>query len=120
MSTIEFSSPVHLHGLNKLLRMHWRERKRYQETLLLTLLSGRRAVPIEGPLRITLERRYCRQPLDPDNCAASAKPVLDVLQRLQIIPSDSPEVVREFLTRQTKVKAKQQLGFTVTIEQIEP
>lgn len=81
---------VGLNGDGGLLRMHWTRRKVYTESVCTLVNTPRnRPAPFDGVVQVTLYRAYKARPMDPDNLAACAKPVLDALVRARIIQDDS-------------------------------
>jgi len=115
-------APILLPGLNRLMRMHFRDRKRMQEEVTMALMccnTAEQRRPIEGPVRVTYTRIYARLPLDCDNAAASAKFALDALQHLGVLPDDGPRVIVEYVVRQRKVATVKEEGFTLEIEPLE-
>lgn len=90
--------PPGLNGNDGLLRMHWSGRKRLAARLELMLMQALAAGQIQverpkGKVRVTYVRSYRANPMDEDNLAASAKPVLDALVKLGVLVNDSPEHV---------------------------
>lgn len=90
--------PPGLNGNDGLLRMHWAGRKRLATRLDLMLRQALSAGQIQvekpkGKVRVTYVRSYRANPMDEDNLAASAKPVLDALVKLGVLANDSPEHV---------------------------
>lgn len=81
-------------GLNALLRMHWRGRKRRQDDMCLALISRGPVPQIKGPVTVEYFRSYHTVPLDDDNLNASFKLVGDALVSLGIVEDDKPKVLR--------------------------
>lgn len=81
-----------LNGSKGLLRMHWAARRSYQNAIAAVLRSG---APdrIQGRVVVLYARGYRTQPMDEDNLAASAKPILDGLRAVGVVDDDSPEHV---------------------------
>ena len=80
---IRFDLPFVLPSLNTLIRLHWSQRGKLIRSLsgtvaALTVDLPRGAAPIDRA-RVTVIR-HAIQEIDPDNLAASAKHLLDVLQ----------------------------------------
>lgn len=94
-----------LNGTKGLLRMHWRDRKRYSDGIASLLLSGKPDT-ISPPLVVLYARGYRARPMDEDNLAASAKPILDGLKSAGIIVDDSPDK----LTLRCVQRPKKELG----------
>lgn len=80
-------------GLNALLRMHWRARKRRQEDLALMLRSRGTLTYFFGPVTIEYFRSYSRVPMDTDNLNGSFKLIGDALVDLGVIEDDKPSIL---------------------------
>lgn len=86
-------------SLNRLLRMHWTQRRRLIQRwswLVLGAVRGRDTLPVGqfvGRVRIRVIRRS-HHTLDDDNLAGSAKVILDALKRIGVIEDDSPAHVQ--------------------------
>lgn len=91
-------------GLNKLMRMHYRDYQRELRTwtILIREAVGRATPRFKYPF-ITLVRHYARHPMDVDNRYASAKVVLDALKSLEIIRDDSDGEIAGLRVLQEKV-----------------
>ena len=79
---------------NQLLRMHWAKRKKKQkdfEWLIFQAVTNRHSA-MNG-VHITITRKSCGVEPDPDNLTASAKLILDALQRVNVIKDDSPKSI---------------------------
>lgn len=79
---------------NQLLRMHWAKRKKRQkdfEWLIVQAVGNWHSV-LDG-VHITITRKSCGVEPDPDNLTASAKLILDALQRVNVIRDDSPKSI---------------------------
>ena len=77
---------------NQLLRMHWAKRKKKQkefEWLIVQAVGNSNSALVKS--EITITRKSCGVEPDPDNLTASAKLILDALQRTNIIEDDSPQ-----------------------------
>ena len=77
---------------NQLLRMHWAKRKKKQqefEWLIVQAVGNFNPALVKS--EITITRKSCGVEPDPDNLTASAKLILDALQRTNIIEDDSPQ-----------------------------
>lgn len=86
--------PPGLNGALGQLRSGFRARHKLGkriEGLMRLALVGKDVPPAPVRARVTYIRSYRHAPLDPDNLYASAKSVLDALQRLGIILSDKPQ-----------------------------
>jgi Holliday junction resolvase RusA-like endonuclease len=79
---------------NQLLRMHWAKRKKTQKDLqwLIVQQVGNRSSALRG-VHVTITRKSVGVEPDPDNLTASAKLILDALQRTNIIKDDSPKSI---------------------------
>jgi Holliday junction resolvase RusA-like endonuclease len=77
---------------NQLLRMHWAKRKRIQKDFEWSIVQavGNRSSALCG-VHVTITRRSVGVEPDPDNLTASAKLILDALQRVGVIKDDSPK-----------------------------
>lgn len=81
-------------GSNGLLRMHWAKRKRYSDSIELAVRAASGSPPtIVGKVMLVYTRAHRGRPMDEDNLAASAKPVLDALRRFNVIVDDRPELL---------------------------
>ena len=92
---IEFSIPEVVPSLNRLLRMHWRTRRRLLKKWEWAVfaevyrLGGPIAVKQVGRVAVRITRRG-RKTLDQDNLHGSAKIILDALKASRVIDDDSP------------------------------
>lgn len=118
-----------LEGQNRLMRMHWRQRREYLDNVHMLMLSEYTSTTpkptFKGPVQITIFRAHTGTPLDRDNKVACAKPVLDSLQKLGIIENDTEEIVRELDIVQMRVAHRNGVYFTVLVDgrnpnQLEP
>ena len=111
MSALTINIPYTLAGLNGsdgLIRQHHHAAKRVKDGLLL-LVKPQRPAGWVVPARVRITYiRHSANLLDWDNCAASAKHLLDAVVRAGIIADDSPKVVAEFVVRQGKTKRAEQ------------
>ncbi len=89
-----FSVPEVPIGLNKLLRMHWAARRKYQQRWNVLLWAerskawwGYRPPPLRA--RVEIERRSSRV-LDEDNLYGACKVVVDALKINELVVDDSP------------------------------
>lgn len=95
---IDVTLPVDLVGANRLLRMHWRERKAvqldYQNHLFVHGLRFRRMAP-EGRQRVTITRILGRgqRRFDTDNLHGAVKPLVDALRGQNVIRDDNPAAI---------------------------
>ena len=72
--------------------MHWAKRKKKQkefEWLIVQADGNSNSALVKS--EITITRKSCGVEPDPDNLTASAKLILDALQRTNIIEDDSPQ-----------------------------
>jgi hypothetical protein len=127
---IEFTIPAALPSLNVRDRMHWSVRQRQKRDLAWAVWAAVAQFPgvvRDGPwdrTRVTITRCSAGE-LDPDNLAASAKPMLDVLcpvskthpYGLGLIVDDAPAHC-ELVVRQEKAKRKN-TRTVVRLERIE-
>ncbi len=97
--------PPGLNGSDGLIREHWalaaKRKRRYQ----LKIMSQSRH-RFQGPVNIAYIR-YASRLMDWDNCAASAKHVLDGIKDAGIITDDNPSIVVRFFPVQRKCKQKE-------------
>ena len=79
---------------NQLLRMHWAKRKRIQKDFEWSIVQqvGNRNSALRG-VHVTITRKSVGVEPDPDNLTASAKLILDALQRTNVIKDDSQQEV---------------------------
>ncbi len=112
MTTYDFTIPMRLPLLNKLLRMHFRARARTMQSLAweIKLQAKPPAVPF-ARCAIIVERESPQAP-DTDGLQASVKGLLDVLQPcskrhplgLGFIAEDSPSCLQELQVRHVSGK----------------
>lgn len=92
---IEFTIPEVAPSLNRLLRMHWRTRRRLLKKWEWAIfaevyrLGGPIAVKQVGRVAVRITRRG-RKTLDQDNLHGAAKIILDALKASKVIEDDSP------------------------------
>jgi Holliday junction resolvase RusA-like endonuclease len=101
---------------NQLLRMHWAKRKKRQkdfEWLIVQAVGNWHSV-LDG-VHITITRKSCGVEPDPDNLTASAKLILDALQRVNVIKDDSPKSI-SLKVMWEKAKKKTDQGTLVEIK----
>jgi hypothetical protein len=106
--------PVGLNGSKGLLRMHHVKRSKYNaywKHLVRSAIDNSHKTP-KGK-QVVYVSQIRRRLLDPDNLAASCKPILDALVAWKIIKDDSTKHI-ELIPLQTSGKAK------TTIVLIEP
>jgi Holliday junction resolvase RusA-like endonuclease len=79
---------------NELLRMSWQKRHKLLKDFswLIVQEVGNRHSVLNG-VHITITRKTCGVAPDPDNLVASAKLILDGLQRAGVIKDDSPSSI---------------------------
>ena len=84
---------------NQTLRMHWRERHKYnkqieREVWIAKSWDGPKGRPELERVRIDIELRLCgHKEMDRDNAVGACKPIIDALVSLGIIKDDDPETV---------------------------
>lgn len=102
MNVIEFTVPMRLPLMNKLLRMHFRARHRVMNQLAWEVKAAAKAPAVPfARCEITIERESPQEP-DQDGLTASVKGLLDVLQPVSLrhplglgfIANDSPACIR--------------------------
>ena len=96
--------------------MHWAKRKKTQkdfEWLIVQQVGNRRSV-LNG-VHVTITRKSCGVEPDPDNLTASAKLILDALQRVNVIKDDSPKNI-SLKVMWEKASKKTDQGTLVEIE----
>ena len=101
---------------NQLLRMHWAKRKRIQKDFEWSIVQqvGNRNSAMRG-VHVTITRKSVGVEPDPDNLTASAKLILDALQRVNVIKDDSPQYISLAVERE-RAKKRIEQGTVVTIE----
>ena len=101
---------------NQLLRMHWAKRKRIQKDFEWSIVQqvGNRSSALRG-VHVTITRKSVGVEPDPDNLTASAKLILDALQRVNAIKDDSPKNISLKVTWERASKKTDQ-GTLVEIE----
>jgi hypothetical protein len=91
---IDVTLPVDLVGANKLLRMHWAERKAHRIDVLNHLVVAgvrwRERKPEKRAVTITRILGPKQRPYDPDNQFSACKEILDALRLQGVIFDDSP------------------------------
>ena len=101
---------------NQLLRMHWSKRKTKQKEIewLIVQQVGNRSAAVCG-VHVTITRKSVGVEPDPDNLTASAKLILDALQRVNVIKDDSPQYI-SLTVKWERAKKRVEQGTVVTIE----
>ena len=101
---------------NQLLRMHWSKRKTKQKEIewLIVQQVGNRSAALCG-VHVTITRKSVGVEPDPDNLTASAKLILDALQRVNVIKNDSPQYI-SLTVKWERAKKRVEQGTVVTIE----
>jgi len=101
---------------NDLLRMHWSKRKKKQKEIgwLIVQQVGNRSAALCG-VHVTITRKSVGVEPDPDNLTASAKLILDALQRVNVIKDDSPQYI-SLAVEWERAKKRVEQGTVVTIE----
>jgi len=94
---------------NRLLRMHWRERAKYNKEMLQAVWVAKHQAgvigrPVHAPVKLAIEVRICGQKdMDPDNLVGSCKAIIDALVQLGIIRDDDPESVAGLTVTQKRM-----------------
>lgn len=101
--TVMGMEPRGLNGPRGLLRGHWSRLRRDKLTYQL-VMAGLSRFPVEGPGIVWYRRSHRAVPLDQDNLAASAKPVLDALVTLGAIENDNPNTLSLYTSQQKRVR----------------
>ena len=104
-------------GINTLLRMHWAVRKKKQQEFKLHVIEqcpNYKDFKYTEPVRVQYIRKSIRT-MDWDNAAGSFKLLGDILVELKIIPDDNPQIIKEYIPLQEKVKARRDQGFEIYI-----
>ena len=83
---------------NKLLRMHWRDRRRLNRQWLDEIWVALHQARVKGRpeldrVRIRIEIQRPRRRRDDDNTRGGLKPVLDAMVKLGLLADDSTEVI---------------------------
>ncbi len=85
---------------NRLLRMHWRERTRYNRGWDAEVMVAKNRAkiwgrPRYGSVSLLFEIQFTgRKEMDPDNRIAACKPIIDALIDNGLIYDDAPKYVR--------------------------
>lgn len=92
---LEFDIPWTPPSLNKYIRVHWRERGEWLQTVGMYLAAaiGRPQTTWGFRVRATFEVWHPKRRLDDDNVVVGRKLILDALKRLGWIKNDSPRYV---------------------------
>ena len=115
MVTLTLDIPRLAPGLNALRGMHYHTYRKLRDVWQALVRASAGRSRFKGRVRIAIERRYARNPLDLDNLYASAKIPLDALQRAGIIPNDNPEILVSLSCTQRKVPKTSMEGTTIEI-----
>lgn len=99
---------------NKMIRMHWAERKKLHDQLCWEIKS-QNPKKFNGKVKIIFERKAIKL-MDWDNFSASFKMAGDALIKCGVIIDDNPSIVTEFISAQTKVGTKADEQITITIK----
>jgi|TARA_R110000751_G_scaffold114468_3_gene213861 Holliday junction resolvase RusA-like endonuclease len=100
---------------NQLLRMHWAKRKKIQKDFEWSIVQavGNRSSALCS-VHITITRKSVGVEPDPDNLTASAKLILDALQRVGVIKDDSPKYITlRVQWEQAKKRVEQETVVTI-------
>lgn len=94
--SVRLDIPDALPSLNKLLRMHWSERRKlrgqWQWALKAEVLNRHLAVKLIPKAKVTIER-FSRRKIDFDNLVGANKILVDSLVREGFLVDDSPDHV---------------------------
>lgn len=111
---LEIISNIQPPGINKLLRMHYRVRKKLQAEIAEDIAANYPLDLIEGPVTVDYLRKSVRL-MDWDNAAGSFKLIGDALVQLGILEDDNPTVIKEFRVEQERVSRLKGQGYRVYI-----
>lgn len=119
--TLDDCEPPGPNGPRGSLQTHWAQRKREKDLLQLLVRAGINSSPdkplrFDAPVVIAYERSYRNEPMDPDNLAASFKPLLDVIVRCGIIKDDSPKWIKLTATQAKRVNGKAQTRVCIWLD----
>jgi len=103
-------------SLNKGLKEHFAQAKKRGDTLQWLVLE-QKYEKHAGPVKIRYQR-YATHLQDWDNHCASFKKCGDILIKCGIIKDDNPNIVREFIPEQIKVKTKEEEKIVIIITNI--
>lgn len=101
-------------SLNKVLRMHWAKRKRYNDQWYVLIRAQVRPTRKKAPKMKVVISQMRRRLLDKDNLYGSVKPIVDGMRYAGIIRDDTPEWI-DLDVRQQVGKVKMTV---IDIEQI--
>jgi Holliday junction resolvase RusA-like endonuclease len=119
MYTLEFSIAEVTESANKMLRMHWGARERYNkkwERLVWAHVWPRKPEQPLARAKVTLTRHSVRK-MDADNCRLSFKPIMDALVKYGVLLDDTVAVVGEPVVIQEKAPLRQK-SIRVRVEEI--
>ena len=106
-------------GINRLIRMHWAVRKKEQLKFVEHIIQNNpelRDYEYTNPVCVEYTRKSVRY-MDWDNAAGSFKIIGDALVSLGVLPDDNPNIIKEFIVRQDKVRHRNEQGFNVVIRE---
>lgn len=103
-------------GLNEWQRMHYRNRMKVKEQWQ-WLIKAEKPDKHDGAVGITYTR-VSTQPMDPDNNAASFKPIADALVKCGVIEDDSPDIVQSLTVQWQKAESQKQQRSIIEISDV--
>ena len=110
---------------NKLLRMHWTDRRILNGLWTMLVRAQIDEPPVEPvfnrehPVTILAIRSAC-QMLDWDNFATSLKPVLDGMQKNNLLQDDTPYTIIKLELQQVRIRHKHQQALRILFYTAEP
>jgi len=104
-----------LNGDDGLIREHYRSAIARKDMYYILLLSQKQP-KLKGSVKV-IYTRYTTRLMDWDNHCASFKHLGDSLVKIGIIEDDNPNVIKEFIPKQVKVKTKKEEMITIEIKE---
>ena len=104
--------------LNRLLRMHYRERGRLKQRIQREVWAQVQQQGFKHAIHRALitGRRYGPKTLDEDNLIGSLKPVIDALGWCQVIVDDTPDHLKIGEIEQIKIKPREVARLELTVQ----
>jgi len=106
-----------LNGDDGLIREHYRSAIARKDMYYILLLSQKQP-KLKGSVKV-IYTRYTTSLMDWDNHCASFKYLGDSLVKIGIIEDDNPNVIKEFIPKQVKVKTKKEEMITIEIKEFD-
>ena len=108
--------PPGLNGDKGLIRMHFHAYRKVKDKWQWMLREAVGTQKAPHPCKITMERYYATQPLDPDNAFASCKIPFDAMRAIGFLVDDNTACVASLSVPQFKVKTKKEQGTWFVID----